>query len=102
MSKHTQHDCLIAGLQARGLGRNPTPNGRYTKLERLHPATKAPNGFWFVGPAGALRYGKNASTSLAVNEAFHASVLECGLEALTRPAVKTGITLADLGLARRR
>lgn len=99
MSKHTLRERLIAGLQARGLARNPSPVARYTKLERLHPATKAPNGFWFVGPSGALRYGKNASTSFAVNEAFHTSVLEAGRLALSAPAkIKTGITLADLGL----
>jgi hypothetical protein len=55
--KHTKEQLLVAGLVAKGHHELPSAS-RYRKF-----TAKAPDRFFFVGPNGALRYGRTASES---------------------------------------
>lgn len=58
-----RHDSLVASLQKRGaVITTAIKTGRYTVLTR--PGQDGY--FYFVGPNGALRAGRNASTSISL------------------------------------
>lgn len=59
MANQTIHDKLVAALEARGEKRVEARTQKYTVL------TRSRGGFWYVGRAGALRYGLTASKSSA-------------------------------------
>ena len=71
MPKPTLQQRLVGALVATGRGEPVAGRSRkYVTLER-------PDGtFYFVGPAGALRYGKIISKSLAAPEDFKRRLLE--------------------------
>lgn len=58
-SRMTIHDILVAHLEAEGQTRVEAKTRKYTVLKR----SVGSGGFWFVGPAGALRYGNTSSKS---------------------------------------
>jgi hypothetical protein len=71
MPKLTLQQRLIEALIATGRGTRPQSRSRkYVTLKR-------PDGsFYFVGPAGALRFGKTVTTSVAAPEDFKRRLLE--------------------------
>ena len=71
MPKTTLQQRLVDALVATGRGTIvPRRSRKYITLER-------PDGtFYFVGKAGALRYGKTASKSMAAPEDFRRRLLE--------------------------
>jgi hypothetical protein len=71
MPKPTLQQRLIEALIATARG---TP---VESRSRKYVTLKRPDGsFYFVGPAGALRYGKTATTSIAAPEDFKRRLLE--------------------------
>lgn len=66
MSKQTFADRLAAGLSALGWHRDPTDKSRYDAFRKPGTAEKL-----FVGPNGALRVGRSASSSRSVGDAHH-------------------------------
>lgn len=64
MAKRTQQERLVEALTRRGetivTARHSAEN-----TERTVKMTRKNGGFWFIGKAGALRFGRNASTSIA-------------------------------------
>jgi hypothetical protein len=71
MPKMTLQQRLVDALVATGRGTIvPGRSRKYATLER-------PDGtFYFVGPAGALRYGKTVSKSMAAPDDFKRRLLE--------------------------
>ena len=71
MPNPTRQHRLIEALIATGRGtRPPSRSRKYVTLKR-------PDGsFYFIGPAGALRYGKTVSASIAAPEDFKRRLLE--------------------------
>lgn len=59
MAKETIHDKLVAALEARGEKRVEAKTRKYTVMSR------SGGGFWYIGRAGALRFGPTASKSSA-------------------------------------
>jgi len=55
----TIHDRLVEALTA--AGEKTVPNSRTQKYTVM---TRASGGFWFIGRAGALRTGQNATSSI--------------------------------------
>jgi hypothetical protein len=71
MPKPTLQQRLIEALIATGRGT------RAQSRSRKYITLKRPDGsFYFVGPAGALRYGKTVSASIAAPEDFKRRLLE--------------------------
>lgn len=91
----TLHDRFVRALQARGSTKVEAYQGRYTKMTRpVRPGT-----FYFVGSAGALRFGPSASKSIPVSESAKAELLmdfdraedatrEMALQAVVRGLIK--------------
>jgi hypothetical protein len=71
MARNTLQQRLIEALIATARG---TP---VESRSRKYVTLKRPDGsFYFVGPAGALRYGKTVSASIAAPENFKRRLLE--------------------------
>lgn len=73
MPKMTIHDQIVAGLTERG-ETLVKRTGRYTVMTR----SKRVGTYYFIGKAGALRVGRNASSSLAVLPDFKEAVIRSG------------------------
>lgn len=78
--KHTFHDRLCAGLEAKGWKRDLTDRSRYDAY--FHPQS-VQNVRYFVGPNGALRQGECASRSHSVGDAVepHTKIYRVFLDA---------------------
>jgi hypothetical protein len=62
----TIHDRLVAALTARGETLVPGRSTKYTVLTRTKRDTGESLGFYFVGRAGALRFGRTVTESIPV------------------------------------
>ena len=71
MARITLQQRLIEALIATGRGT------RVESRSRKYVTLKRPDGsFYFVGPAGALRFGKTVTSSIAAPEDFKRRLLE--------------------------
>ena len=71
MARITLQQRLIEALIATGRGT------RVESRSRKYLTLKRPDGsFYFVGPAGALRFGKTVTASIAAPEGFKRRLLE--------------------------
>ena len=60
---------VVQSLLAKGCRELPSPSRKYRKF--THP--RGPDIFYFIGKAGALRAGKNASSSISLTSHFAGS-----------------------------
>ena len=67
--KKTMQDRFASALGARGEKEVPSRSGKYRTL------TRSAGGFYFLGRAGAVRYGTCASKSRAASDAFKKKLL---------------------------
>jgi hypothetical protein len=78
MAKKTLHDRLVDALVARGhpIDRDTRAlaSRKYTRLFRKKDKDGKPT-YYFVGKAGALRFGRNATDSIALGDAFKEKLL---------------------------
>jgi hypothetical protein len=110
MSKHTLQERLVKGLVVSGRGMHPTKHFGGIRLERIPGPNTRPGmvekiksdyPFWFIGPSGGLRTGRNKTNSASLTDTkSYRDVLAAGdaaFEAEARgPAPR--LNLAALGL----
>lgn len=76
----TQRECLVFALEKRGYTIVvPAPSTKYVKMSKLRD-----DGFlseYWVGKAGALRFGSTAGGSVSASEKFRQTLLQEGADA---------------------
>lgn len=75
MAKRTLQQQLIDALLKRGSVVVPSKTRKYVTLTRLTPTKEGKPTYYFVGKAGALRYGVNSTSSFAASDTFKYKLL---------------------------